>query len=73
MRLMNTSLSIDPTPTRYARWSRIVILTAGAVAHVPVCQADTESNLDAARLQLIKKYADTVLEDAADRYHSEHP
>ena len=36
-------------------------------------QAHTESDQDAARLQLVKNYADTVLKDAADRYHPEDP
>jgi pectate lyase len=36
-------------------------------------QAHTESDQDAARLQLVKDYADTVLKDAADRYHPQDP
>jgi pectate lyase len=36
-------------------------------------QAHTVSDQDAARLQLVKNYADTVLKDAADRYHFEDP
>jgi pectate lyase len=58
---------------QFTRWFRIVILAATAVAHVAVCRADTVSDQDAARLQLVKKYADTVLKDAADRYHSQDP
>ena len=54
---------------QFTRWFRIVILAATAVAHVAVCRADTVSDQDAARLQLVKNYADTVLNDAADRYH----
>jgi pectate lyase len=44
----------------------------GGGASLPA-QAHTESDQDAARLQLVKNYADTVLKDAADRYHPEDP
>jgi pectate lyase len=57
----------------FTRWSAIAILAAAAVAQVAVCRADAVSEQDAARLQLVKKYADTVLKDAADRYHGPHP
>ena len=57
---------------QFTRFSSIVILAAAAVAHATVCRADTAAGDDAARLQLVKKYADTVLHDAADRYHA-HP
>jgi pectate lyase len=60
-------------PVQFTRWFRIVILAAAAVAHIAVCRADAVSDQDAARLQLVKKYAETVLKDAADRYHSQDP
>jgi pectate lyase len=71
MRLMRASMSFHPIPMQFTRWSPIVILAAAAVAPVAVCRADTVSDQDAARLQLVKKYADTVLDDAADRYHAQ--
>jgi hypothetical protein len=70
----NASFSFYPIPMQFTRWFRIVILAAAAAAHVAVCRAaDTVSEQDAARLQLVQKYADTVLKDAADRYHSQDP
>lgn len=39
----------------------------------PLAQAHTVAEMDAARLQLVKDYADTVLKDAADHYHFENP
>ena len=58
---------------QFTRWSLNMILSAAAVASAAVCRADTVSDQDAARLQLVKNYADTVLKDAADRYHPEDP
>jgi pectate lyase len=54
---------------QFTRWPLIVILPAAAV----VCGADTVSDQDAARLQLVKNYANTVLKDAVDRYHPKDP
>ena len=39
----------------------------------PAVQAPSVADQDAARLQLVKDYADTVLKDAADRYHPQDP
>ena len=58
---------------QFTRWSLNMILSAAAVASAAVCRADTVSDQDAARLQVVKNYADTVLKDAADRYHPEDP
>ena len=46
-----------------------MILAAAAVASAAVCRADSVSDEDAARLRVVKNYADTMLKDAADRYH----
>jgi pectate lyase len=70
---MYASFSFYPIPMQFTCWFRIVILAAAAAAHVAVCRADTVSEQDTARLQLVQKYADTVLKDAADRYQSQDP
>ena len=54
------------------RWLHVILLAA-AVASTAFGRADTVSDQDAARLQLVKDYADTVLKDAADRYHPGNP
>jgi hypothetical protein len=58
---------------RFARWSITMTLSAAAMASAVACPADTVSDQDAARLQLVKNYANTVLKDAADRYHPKDP
>jgi pectate lyase len=47
------------------RWPLTAILAAAVI-----CRADAVSDRDAERLQLVKNYADTILKDAADRYHA---
>src|SRR5579863_379071 len=39
----------------------------------PLLQANSVAEQDAVRLQSVENYADTVLKDAADRYHFENP
>lgn len=73
MRLKCASLVFYPIPMQFTHWFRIAILAAAAVAYAAICQAGTVSDQDAARLQLVKKYADAVLRDAADCYHSQEP
>ena len=52
----------------------LCVIFSGAVLVAPtLARADAVADQDAARLKAVTAYADTVLKDAADRYHPQSP